>query len=366
MSTQTDTDLVKIAAPAAIPAVKIDLTPAKINLNFQELKEAIQGHLEKYRGVVVTSETVKDGKDLIKEINLTRKDIDTRRKSEVAKASESVKVFDAQMKELVALHDTALNEIRDQINKFEDEKKVEIAAQLQEKLESSWAELRIRDEFKKASIDGLILLTSQTAKGKLTAKAAGEIVNRVQADRSMQTQTDYRLSELAVKSYEAGLVSPLNRGHIEHFIFDDEDGYRQKLSALLNSEIQREEEAVAKRAAIDLKEKIRAEAAAVAEKETREQIEAKQASTNEPEPASAPNNAGSSATECANEPAPTQPQPASSVGSVIIVTCTFSIPVADSVPGSVVVAAVKNKLIDSGFTTLTDISAARYSNQKSA
>jgi hypothetical protein len=352
MSTQTDTDtdFVKIAAPAAIPAVKIELTQAKISLNYDELKEAIEGYLEKYQGVVVTPDTVKDGKDLIKEINLTRKDLDTRRKSVAAKASEPVKVFDAQMKELVALHDTALNEIRDQINKFEDEKKVEIAAQLQEKLEYLWKELRIREEFKKARIDGLVLLSSQTAKGKLTAKAAGEIVNRVQADRSMQTQTDYRLSELAVKSYEAGLVSPLNRGHIEHFIFDDEDGYRQKLSALLNSEIQREEEAVAKRAAIDLKEKLRAEAAATAEEEAREQIEtANHADSQPPAPAMV-------APTPAHTTMSNQPQPAH---GGVIVTCTFSVPVADSVPEHAVATAVKNKLIESGFTTLIDITAVR-------
>ena len=80
--------------------IRIEAKPALLSVNFAELEKHLAKELEKY-DVVVTGDTVKDAKALATELNATKKIIDTRRKDEVAKASEPVKQFDANMKKLV-------------------------------------------------------------------------------------------------------------------------------------------------------------------------------------------------------------------------------------------------------------------------
>ena len=310
--------------------VNIENMPAKISVNFDELKNALTQYLEKYRGVVITAETVKEGKELIEKVNATRKELEKRRKDEVAKASEPVKLFDAQMKELTKLCDSVLEEYRTQVNKFEDERKEQILADLKELRAQQWEERGVTDEFRRARVEDLALLGAVTAKGNFTSKTTNEVTRRVEADKGLQNQTELRLARLEAESYKAGLAAPLNRGHVEHFLFDDDAEYQRKLGVLFQSEIAREQQAVERRRDQFTKEQDLVEQA-IAERR--------------PEPAP---QSGENVTHEAPE------------GQIpLTVTCTFHITVGPKVTNEAVRAAIRKKLEAAGFTTLSNIDVFR-------
>lgn len=316
-------------------AIKIDNVPAKVSVNFAELKEALTQHLEKYQGVVITAETVQEGKKLIEQVNATRKELETRRKSEVAKASEPVKLFDAQMKELTKLCDAVLNEYRVQVSQFEEQRKAEILEDVKALRAKLWDEHGVSEEFRRARCEDLALLGSATAKGNLTSKVVNEVTSRVQIDKSLQNQTELRLARLEADSYKAGLAAPLNRGHVEHFLFDADEDYQRKLESLMQSEIAREKRAVERRRTEFTKEQDMVEQA-LAEKR--------------PEPAAQPG------TKVAHK-APEGQVP-------LTVTCTFNISVGPNVTNEAVRAKIREKLEAAGFTSLSNIDVFR--NQEAA
>lgn len=311
-------------------AIKIDNVPAKVSVNFNELKDALTKHLEKYQGVVITAETVQEGKKLIEQVNGTRKELEKRRKDEVAKASEPVKLFDAQMKELTKLCDAVLNEYRAQVSTFEEQRKAEILEDLKALREKLWEERSVESQFRTARCSDLALLGAVTAKGNFTSKTVSELTHRVECDKSLQNQTDLRLARLEAESYKAGLAAPLNRGHVEHFLFDADEDYQRKLDSLFQSEIAREEHAVQRRRTEFTKEQNLVDQA-LAEKR--------------------PQAAAPSSPNVAHQ-APEGQVP-------LTVTCTFHISVGPKVSNEAVRVKIREKLEAAGFTSLADINVTR-------
>ncbi len=218
----------------------IDKTPAKIQLNYDEVREQLEKELEQYR-FVVTADTVKDAKAKAAELNSLKKDLDTRRKQAIAEVSAPIKAADDQMKSLVALYTQGYQDIMDQVKRFEDATKKDIAEKLAELRDRLWLEHQVQDDFKAAEFDDLILLTSVTGKGAITAKAGNELLARVQQDKAKQQATELRLERLKSQSYEAGLAAPLERQHVEAFLFANEDEYNRRLELLMAAELNREQ-----------------------------------------------------------------------------------------------------------------------------
>lgn len=224
--------------------IHIESTPAILSVNFEALKKHLNKELERY-DVVVTSDSVKDAKALATELNTTKRLIDTKRKEEVAKASEPVKQFDSSMKELVAMCEDGRQKILSQVQRFEDETRELAGKLLDEERTKIRANLNIDPEFYKAEFDDLILITSVTGKGKLTASARTKLEQRVAEEKSLQDQTERRLLMLENQSYKAGLASPLTRDHVNTFLFRDDAGYQAELDRIIASEIERQKSAEA-------------------------------------------------------------------------------------------------------------------------
>lgn len=216
--------------------------PAVVEVNFEELRESLERDLEKYR-VVVTAETVKDAKTLATELRKTKKVIADRRKAEVAKASEPVKAFDEQMKQLEKMIDAGVDDLKVQVDRFEDETREQVREKLTALRSELWSDFAVEQEFQRAELDDLVIVSNLTQKGNLTAKARDDIKARVQADKGLQDQTRLRLAELESESYRAGLAAPLSRDHVEHFLFADDERYRSELDRILEAEVRRQEQA---------------------------------------------------------------------------------------------------------------------------
>ena len=98
--------------------------PGQVSIdNFQELKTALTAVLARYEGLVYTEDRLADAKADKKELSRLRRDIDSRRK-EIKKAYLApYQDFEAQVKELLAMVDAPLDEIKTFVSEMEDREK---------------------------------------------------------------------------------------------------------------------------------------------------------------------------------------------------------------------------------------------------
>ncbi|MFW1676412.1 DUF1351 domain-containing protein [Pontibacter sp. JAM-7] len=250
----------------AADQISVISVPAKISVNYEEVRARLEQELERY-DVVVTAETLPGAKKLATELNKNAKEFDTRRKAAVEQVSGPIRMFEDQMKSLVQMCKDGRQKILDQVQKFEDETRAAVLAELTVYMDQEWTEHGVKEEFQHATIEDLIKLTALTKTGKLTASVANEVKARVQADKALQQQTEMRLVQLENQSYKAGLAAPLTRAHVETFLFADDSQYQIALDNVMASELKREEVAQERmRQKIEQEERRKAEAIAAGER----------------------------------------------------------------------------------------------------
>ena len=98
--------------------------PGQVSIdNLQELKTALTAVLARYEGVVYTEDRLAEAKADKKELSRLRRDIDDRRK-EIKKAYLApYQDFEAQVKELLAMVDAPLEEIKAFVSGMEEQEK---------------------------------------------------------------------------------------------------------------------------------------------------------------------------------------------------------------------------------------------------
>ncbi|WP_027855575.1 DUF1351 domain-containing protein [Marinobacterium litorale] len=280
-----------------VDLISVDSAPAKISVNYEEVRTELERRLEKY-DVVVTADTLPDAKKLRAELNKMAKEFDKRRRDAVEAVSGPIRVFEDQMKSLASLSKDGGAKLDVQIKKFEAETLAEIEKQLMDARGAEWEKLGIQGEFRQASIDDLVKLGAATKAGNLSGSTVNELKSRVQADKQLQQQTEMRLLHLENQSYKAGLSAPLTRAHVETFLFADDDEYEQRLASVMDAELKREEvaqEQMRKKLEADHQRQLReAEAQASRDQEAREagermqQAEAARAELQQHKPEPAP------------------------------------------------------------------------------
>lgn len=96
-----------------------------ISMNFEEIKNSLQGHIDKYRGIAVTESNLADCKSIQKEMAKLRNNIESNRKATKKEMEAPVKAFDNQCKELVAMVKEVENPIKEGIEVFNNKKREE-------------------------------------------------------------------------------------------------------------------------------------------------------------------------------------------------------------------------------------------------
>jgi len=233
-------------SPAEGVLVVIDaaVTPAILKLDFEAIRVGLQVKLDKY-DVVVTSDTLKDAKELGTKLNKTAGFIDDKRKELVAEASTDIKDFDAEMRGLTSMCKVGRTKLLDQIKVFEDETRDKVRVLLKSMLGVAYDQAQMAVEFMTVDIEDLVILSNLTAKGHLTAKAKQAISDRVAACKERERLVEKRLLELEALCYKKGLKSPLTRTHIDHFLMDDQSAYDTRLLTLIDVELDRQSKAEA-------------------------------------------------------------------------------------------------------------------------
>lgn len=96
-----------------------------IAFNFEELKTALSGTMDKYKGIVVTEDTLQDCKTTQRELAGIRNRIDTYRKDKKKELSKPIAEFESKCKELIGLVEQAEQPIKNGIQLFDDKRREE-------------------------------------------------------------------------------------------------------------------------------------------------------------------------------------------------------------------------------------------------
>lgn len=321
--------------------ITVESQPAEIAVNYDELKAALEADLKKY-DVVVTEDTLADAKKLATELNKQRKAIDDRRKAEVAKASEPVRVFDQQMKDLAGLYEDGRKKILEQVKRFEDEARETARQLLEQKRDEYWVDHEVGPEFRKAEYQDLVNLSALTKKGALTSAVKKSLHDRVKDDRALQDRTERRLLELENASHRAGLAAPLTRDHVAHFLFESDDKYKLELDRILEAEVKRQQ-AAEERERKRLQDEADRKAREVAQRQAREAQEEAQRQQREQEQAQE----GAPATE------------APEATEFVRVTATFAVEVPTVCSNQQIENTLRQKMADAGFVSRPEITVER-------
>ncbi|APH23420.1 hypothetical protein CF088_14650 [Clostridium botulinum] len=104
--------------------------PAEVHFNFEEILQHLDDVLQQYEGIIVTEETIKDGKKVIADLRKGKKSLDEFRKKTKKELTKSVTEFENQCKELGKKFDEVIDPINEQAEQFEIKRKEEKAEEV--------------------------------------------------------------------------------------------------------------------------------------------------------------------------------------------------------------------------------------------
>lgn len=326
--------------------VEVKHTPAVVDFDFEALKSKLEETVAEYN-IVVTPETVKDAKKVAADINKLKADLKERLIGVAKEMEKKPKDLRAKAKELEAICDDGRAKITEQVDRFEQKQKDKARELLETHLSVCIAEHKVSPQFQTASIEDLVKLGSLNSKGdSLTKKAKDDVENRVVKDAAAEQKVKLRHSELENKSNRAGLASPLTPEHVEPFIDAPDDEYNERLQAILDREVEREQ-AAKERHERELKEQHERELA----EQQRNFDKQKAESEKQPGQQGVFSDEQKERLEQTFEKAE---MPEAEPGQKVVrVTVEFDVTVPDHVPDSAVVNRVGEKLKDKGFEWVT-------------
>ena len=129
--------------------LKVQAKQANIETNFTEVRENLKFSLEKYKGLLVSEETLKDCKATQKELAGLRNKVDSYRKETKSKLQEPIKKFEEECKELLSLIVEVEKPIKEGIAKFDEERRQEKVLLALDYLNKQLEENNINEKFRK-------------------------------------------------------------------------------------------------------------------------------------------------------------------------------------------------------------------------
>lgn len=99
--------------------------PQNLAWNHEELKRELTERLQYYKTLVITEDSIKEGKEDRAKLNKLREALETRRKDVKKQCMVPYNSFEAQVKELVALIDEPIATIDSQLKSFDEQRKSE-------------------------------------------------------------------------------------------------------------------------------------------------------------------------------------------------------------------------------------------------
>jgi len=160
------------------------LLPSAIQFNYEELKSELKESIEKYQGLLITEDAIIPAKADHAKLNNLIKALETARKSVKAACLKPLEDFDAKVKELIGMVDAPREEIKKQLNEFEERRIAERKTDIEQIFAGSIGDL-----------DGLVKLETIYSKqwenkGATLAKIEEELKSALATMREGQEAID--------------------------------------------------------------------------------------------------------------------------------------------------------------------------------
>jgi len=165
-----------------------------IEANFEVVKQQLIDGLKTY-DVIITSETVKDGKAMAAEINKIKKAIKDQEKKALEEILGPSNEFKDKIKELMDLADEAREKITAQVEAYEEKTKAEIKDKIIAFKNEEIQKAELREPFSKVEVLDLVKLTAITKTGNLTSATIETIKGRVAEQKNLQLEDDARKAQ---------------------------------------------------------------------------------------------------------------------------------------------------------------------------
>ncbi|RLA77005.1 MAG: hypothetical protein DRG30_01400 [Epsilonproteobacteria bacterium] len=172
----------------------IKSTLPTIEGNFEVVKQQLIDGLRTY-DVIITAETVKDGKSMASEINKIKKAIKDQQTKALEDILGPVDGFKEKIKELMDLADEAKEKITKQVAAYEEKTKQEILDKIREFALNEINESNLREPFRNIETADLMKLGAVTKTGNLTTATINTIKARITEQLNFQFLDDKRISD---------------------------------------------------------------------------------------------------------------------------------------------------------------------------
>lgn len=230
-----------------------------INGNFEEVRVSLEETLEKYKGIVVTEDSLKDCKQTKADLKKISTGIDNYRKSVKKELTKPITNFEGQCKELIALVDEVISPIDNGIKIYDEKKRQEKVKYAMDIITSEITEKALDEKYAiQLNIHSFKINNSSTLKSiknEITEKA--EFLKMQQEAEKQKIESDLKAIEVSFNSANEGYETQLE---FSKYINSYHNGNSlEKVINAINSD-RKMIEAAAKRAIEMEKQRLEAEA----------------------------------------------------------------------------------------------------------
>lgn len=207
-----------------------------ITTNFSEVKASLEETLNKYKGLVVTEEGLKDCKATQKELSKIRTNIDGYRKSIKKEVLVPVIEFESKCKELEALITEVENPIKEGINVFDNKKREEKKQKALEFITEAITSFELNDKYARqlTVLDKYFQLTGSIKAIKEDVEARAEILKQQQDAEEREKEQLRNSINVYVDSFNEDINRKLNAEEFYRYIYEGRN--IQQIASIIKSQ----------------------------------------------------------------------------------------------------------------------------------
>lgn len=196
--------------------------------NFEDVKANLSDHIERYAGLVVTEENLKSMEKTQKEIAGLRTKIGKFRLAVKYDMEKPFKIFEQQINELAGLIESVEKPIKDQLEKYENQRRADKEASIKNYIAMKAQELSLEEKY----TNQIVVDNKWLNRTQKWADTENDILQRLAWNLDIQSQERQaalfreqkaEMAKILCQSLSAGLGTPLTYEEIESRIDSMQD-----------------------------------------------------------------------------------------------------------------------------------------------
>lgn len=191
----------------------IELEPAKIKFNHEEIEKDLEKNLQKYNGLTFTEDDASECKKTIAELRKGKKAVDEYRKQKKKELTSPVAEFENKCKSLNQKFDEVINPLVEQHNEFEEKRKSEKRETVEQAISEAIEEYDLLEKYATQMIvEDAFLAKSKTLKSikeelEMQAQHLKMQQDKEESDKqAIQSTVQYANSEYGVNLSESAYI----------------------------------------------------------------------------------------------------------------------------------------------------------------